>query len=84
MFVISNSSPAGVLSQLAFMDLHGLPADFLAHWVANMRAVTPGQVTEVARKFLRPERMTVVVAGDVAKIGESVRALPQFAGARMP
>jgi zinc protease len=83
-FVISNSSPNGVLGQLAFMDLHGLPDDFLMHWVANIQAVTPAQVTEMARRFVRPERMTVVVAGDLAKIGDSVRALPQFAGTPMP
>jgi predicted Zn-dependent peptidase len=83
-FVISNSSPAGVLGQLAFMDLHGLPDDFLSHWVANIRAVTPAQVSEMAREFIRAERMSVVVAGDVARVGGSVKALPQFAGARMP
>ena len=78
--MISNSSPNGVLGQLAFMDLHGLPDDFLTSWVANIRAVTPAQITDTAREFIRPERMTVVVAGDLAKIGDSVRALPQFAG----
>jgi predicted Zn-dependent peptidase len=83
-FVISNSSPTGVLGQLAFMDLHGLPDDFLSRWVANIRAVTPAQVSEMAQEFIRTERMTVVVAGDVAKVGASVKALPQFAGARMP
>jgi len=83
-FVIANSSPNGVLGQLAFMDLHGLPDDFLTSWVANIRSVTPAQVTEMARSYIRPERMTVVVAGDLAKIGASVRALPQFAGARLP
>ncbi len=83
-FVISNSSPNGVLGQLAFMDLHRLPDDFLTRWVANIQAVTPEQVTEMAREYIRPERMTVVVAGDLAKIGDSVRALPQFAKARMP
>jgi predicted Zn-dependent peptidase len=83
-FVISNSSPGGVLGQLAFMDLHGLPDDFLAHWVQSIRAVTPEQVSQMAREFIRPERMTVIVAGDVARVGASVRALPQFAGARMP
>jgi predicted Zn-dependent peptidase len=83
-FVIANSSPGGVLGQLAFMDLHGLPEDFLTRWVASIRAVTPEQVSEMARQYIRPERMSVVVAGDVAKIGEDVRALPQFATARMP
>ncbi len=66
------------------MNLHGLPDDFLTHWVANIQAVTPAQVSEMARQFIRTERMTVVVAGDLAKIGDSVRALPQFAGAAMP
>jgi len=83
-FVISNSSPNGVLGQLAFMNLHGLPDDFLAHWVENIQAVTPAQVSEIARRYIRPERMTVVVAGDLARIGDSLRSLPQFAGARMP
>jgi predicted Zn-dependent peptidase len=83
-FVISNSSPGGVLGQLAFMDLHGLPDDFLAQWVASIRAVTPAEVSEMARRFIRPERMTVVVAGDVSGFGTAVRALPQFAQAGRP
>jgi predicted Zn-dependent peptidase len=84
LFVISNSSPNGVLGQLAFMNLHGLPDDFLTHWIANMHAVTPAQVSEMARRFIRTERMTVVVAGDLAKIGDSLRKLPQFERAAMP
>jgi predicted Zn-dependent peptidase len=46
--------------------------------------VTPAQVSEMARQFIRTERMTVVVAGDLARVGDSVRALPQLARARMP
>ena len=84
LFVIGNSSPNGVLGQLAFMDLHGLPAEFLTHWVANMYAVTPQQVTDVARQFIQPARMTIVIVGDLKLIGDSVRALPQLQGARMP
>jgi predicted Zn-dependent peptidase len=57
---------------------------FLTHWVASIRAVTPAEVSAMARQFILRERMTVVVAGDIAKIGEAVRALPQFARARMP
>jgi predicted Zn-dependent peptidase len=79
-FVISNSSPNGVLGQLAFMDLHGLPDDFLTSWISNIRAVTPEQVSAMAREFIQPAHMTVVVAGDLAKVGDSVRALPQFKG----
>ncbi len=83
-FVIGNSSPNGVLGQLAFMDLHGLPPEFLTHWVANMYAVTPQQVSDIARRYILPTRMTIVVVGDLKKISESVHALPQLQGARMP
>ncbi len=38
----------------------------------------------MARTYVRPERMTVVVAGDLAKIGDGVRALPQFSGTKAP
>jgi predicted Zn-dependent peptidase len=84
LFVIGNSSPNGVLGQLAFLDLHGLPPEFLLHWVANMYAVTPQQVTDIARQYIVPARMTIVIVGDLKKIGDSVRALPQLQGARMP
>ena len=83
-FVIGNSSPNGVLGQLAFMDLHGLPPEFLTHWVANMYAVTPQQVTDIARRYILPARMTIVVVGDLKAFGDSVRALPQLQGVSMP
>ena len=84
LFVIANSSPNGVLGQLAFMNLHGLPDSFLTQWVASIHAVTPAEVSEMAARFIRPGRMTVVVAGDLAKIGDSVRKLPQLEKAVMP
>jgi len=84
LFVIANSSPNGVLGQLAFMDLHGLPDTFLTHWVASIHAVTPAEVSDMAARFIRPERMTVVIAGDLAQMGDSVRRLPQLQEAASP
>ncbi len=81
LFVISNSSPNGVLGQFASMDLHGLPDSFLTNWVASIHAVTPADVTAIADKYLRRECMTIVVAGDLATIGESLKNLPQLQGA---
>jgi predicted Zn-dependent peptidase len=84
LFVIRNSSPEGVLGQLAFMDLHGLPPGFLTRWVANMYAVTPQQVTDIAQRFILPAHMTIVIVGDLKTIAASVRALPQLRGAQTP
>jgi predicted Zn-dependent peptidase len=66
------------------MDLHGLPPEFLTNWVASIHAVTPAEVSAITSEYIRRERMTVVVAGDLAKVAENVRALPQFQGAKMP
>jgi predicted Zn-dependent peptidase len=82
LFVVSNSSPDGMLGQLAFMDLHGLADAYLNEWVRNVYAVTPEQVSEMVRKWIMPERMSVVVVGDLGKVATSVRELPQLEGAR--
>ena len=81
LFVVSNSSPQGLLGQLAFMDLHGLPDEFLTQWVRNVHAVTPAQVSEMVARYIDPSRMSVVVVGDLGKVAEPVKALPQLRGA---
>jgi predicted Zn-dependent peptidase len=81
LFVVSNSSPQGLLGQLAFMDLHGLPDEFLTQWVRNVHAVTPAQVSEMVARYIDPSRMSVVVVGDLGRVAEPVKALPQLQGA---
>ncbi|HOC19073.1 MAG TPA: pitrilysin family protein [Vicinamibacterales bacterium] len=63
-FVVRNSSRQGVISQLAFVDEHGLGDGYLAGYVKRVMAVTPQEVTRVAREYLVPDRMTLVVVGD--------------------
>lgn len=63
-FVLQNSTPAGIISQLNFLDLHGLPDTYLTDQVQNIHAITPEQVKETAKKYVRPEDMTMVVVGD--------------------
>ena len=64
MFVLRNSSPGGIIGQLNNLDLQGLPDTYLTEQVQNINAVTPQQVSEMARKYVRPEAMTIVVVGD--------------------
>ena len=64
MFVLRNSNANGIIGQLNTLDLHGLPESFLTEQVKNINAVTPQQVSAIARKYIRPEAMTIVVVGD--------------------
>jgi predicted Zn-dependent peptidase len=67
-FVLQNSSRQGVISQLAFADLHGLPENYLSTYVQKVMAVTPKDVQRIAQQYIQPDKMTVVVVGDKAKV----------------
>jgi predicted Zn-dependent peptidase len=77
-FVLQNSTPSGIIGQLIFLNTHDLDESFLKNKVANMHAVTPEQVSELTRKYLRPENMTLIVVGDKEKIeGQLEQTLEQ-------
>ncbi|MCW3117378.1 MAG: peptidase [Chitinophagaceae bacterium] len=77
-FVLRNSSPAGIIGQLNFLDQNNLPDSYLADLVKNMHKVTPEQVSEIARKYLKYENMTVVLVGDKESINKQVTTKKGF------
>jgi zinc protease len=77
-FVISNATRGGLISQFAFMDLHGLPNDWLTTFVERLYAVTPEQISKAAREHLDAKRMSVVVVGDMAKVRKQLDAVKQL------
>jgi len=72
-FVLQNSSRQGIIGQLEFVDLHGLPENFLTEYVRRIYAVTPQAVSETARKYVQDEKATIVVVGDKKVIQEQVK-----------
>jgi predicted Zn-dependent peptidase len=72
-FVIQNSSRTGVIAQLRFVDLQGLPADWLRNYVPNVLKVTPQDVQRIAESYLDPAKMALVVVGDKARIEEQLK-----------
>ena len=73
LFIIQNSSRQGVISQLRFVDLQGLPADWLRNYVPNVLKVTPQDVQRIAESYLNPDKMALVVVGDKAKIEDQLK-----------
>jgi predicted Zn-dependent peptidase len=72
-FVLQNSSRGGIIGQLEFVDLHGLPADYLNGYVGRIYAITPAQVQEMAKKYVLEDKATIVVVGDKKVIEEQVK-----------
>jgi zinc protease len=63
-YVLQNSSRGGITGQLQFMDLHGLPATYANEYVKRVYAVSPAQISAVAKRYLQDERATIVIVGD--------------------
>lgn len=69
-FVLQNSTPSGIISQLNTLDLYGLDDSYLTNRVKNIYAVTPEQVSALTKKYLIPEKMSLVMVGDEQAIKE--------------
>jgi zinc protease len=72
-FVLQNSSRGGIMALLEFVDLHGLPDDYLNTFVSRVYAVTPQQVQQMAAKYIQPDKATIVVVGDTKVIADQVK-----------
>lgn len=71
-FVVQNASRSGVIGRLAFVDLYGLGDDYLSTYVKRVMAVTPEEVRRIASEYLIPDKMTLVIVGDVKTIKDQV------------
>jgi predicted Zn-dependent peptidase len=66
---------AGIARQIAQIELYGLPDTYFNDYVDRILAVTRADVLRVARKYIDPDRVAIVVVGDRSKIEGGVRAL---------
>jgi len=73
-FSMGLATQDGLLSQLSTIALNELPDDYLETYRQKVRALTPADLLETARKYLDSANMQIVVVGDRAQI-ESQAAL---------
>ena len=64
----------GLLSQLATVALNGLPDDYLETYRERVRALTPEDLLNTARRYLDSANMQIVIVGDRTQV-ESQAAL---------
>lgn len=63
-FVLRNSSRPGIATQLAFLDLYGLTEEYLRTYVQRVYALTPNDVQRLAKTYIDPASLAIVVVGD--------------------
>ena len=64
-----------ISANLESLVVYQLPDDYYSRYVQNILAVTAADVQRVARKYVTPDQMAVVVVGDRKTIEAGVRAL---------
>jgi zinc protease len=72
-FVLQNSNSSGIVSQLNFLDLHGLDDSYLTDRVKNIYAVTPEKVSQMTKDHFKYEDMTLVLVGDKKLLEKQIK-----------
>jgi len=63
-FIFEFDSKEKVLAERMRYEFYGYPADFLERFRSGIEKVTPADVDRVARKYIHPEKMAVLVVGN--------------------
>ena len=72
-----------VVFELAANEVFGLPEDFFATFPARVEAITDGDILRVARQYLDPAQLSIVIVGDAAALSLQLGALTPGAPGRM-
>ena len=63
-FVFEFDSAEKVLAERIRYEFYGYPPDFLERYRAGIEKVTPADVDRVARKYVHPDRLAILVVGN--------------------
>ena len=74
-FIFQFDTPEKVLREKMAYEFYHYPADFLERYRTEVEKVTADDVTRVARKYVRKERMAVLVLGNDAEFGKPLSTL---------
>jgi zinc protease len=67
-FIFRYDSPEKVLSEQVTLAVYGYPADFLERYRVGVEKVTSADVARVARQYVQPEKLAIVVVGNTPEI----------------
>jgi len=70
------ATSGAIAARLADLALYGLPDDYWSRYADLVRKVTAADVQRVARAYLDPARLTVVMVGDPGAVPSQLADLP--------
>jgi zinc protease len=77
-FPIRAETQEGLTNLIVSQKLHNLPDDYLQTYRDKINEITLEDIERVAKKYITPEKIAVVIVGDAENILEQVRYLTPF------
>jgi zinc protease len=77
-FPIRAETQEGLTNLIVSQKLYNLPDDYLQTYRDKINEITLEDIERVAKKYITPERIAVVIVGDAENILEQVRYLTPF------
>jgi hypothetical protein len=74
-FVFTMDTRAKALQQQALLEFYGFPSDYYAKWPGLIEKVTTADVARVARQYMRPEQLAVLVIGNEKEFEKPLSSL---------
>ena len=74
-FVFNFVSKEAIVGRMLSYDLFGLPADHLQRQKKAVEATTAADIKEMANKYLRPDKLRIIVCGDKSLFDEPLEKL---------
>jgi zinc protease len=71
----ANETTARLLGSVAEIVLYGLPDDYYDTYSGKVMEATPEEVLAAAKAAIKPEQMTWIIVGDLAKVRAGIEAL---------
>lgn len=74
-YVFTMDSRAKALNQQVLLEFYGFPTDYFAKFPEQIRAVTADDVSRVAKKYIRPDQLAVLVVGKQSDFDKPLSSL---------
>jgi zinc protease len=74
-FIFGFARPDAVVNMQARLEYFGYPEGYLEKYRDNIARVTSDDVLRVAKKYLHPESLTLVVVGDEKRFDKPLSSL---------
>lgn len=69
-FVFRFETPQGIVNEQVSLEYYGYPKDYLDTYIEKVEAVTKQDVHDVAKRFIHPDQMIILVVGDKTRLEE--------------